>query len=293
MAGAVMCMTLGTQQPQRAQGCSLQFVGWLREKHVLYVSGMTMVGNKWQLWLSQHGASTALVISHQWADTCGDMWQPQAHSKEELFELCQSSFRSHSSVLSVLEAHREAEGVSSTPVCKGVALKSGIQVPGTQQPVFSEPCLTVQPEPRLLRKSCESQQDTRTIKAQSRIGLLAQGCSAAQGFRREYGWGWAPEEGKQGGWSGSTVKPVVVRLVRLPAWVTGVGTAGGKYPYPSWWGKASKGSTGAAAGSRPQLNSSFIPTCPSLAPDWGYSGHNYWVFQGVNSPCAPPDDSLL
>lgn len=304
---SVMCMTTGTQQPQRAQGCSLQFVGWPREKHVLYVSGLTTMGNKWQLWLSQNGDSTMLVFPHQRADTCGDMWQSQAHSKEELFGLCQGSFRWHSSVLSVLEAHREAEGVSSTPVFKAAALRvvsryvalRSQSALGTAGP--AQPCPTVQPEPRLLRKCCESHQDTRIIKVQPRIGLLTQGCSAAQGSRRENGWVWAPEGRKQAGWSGSTVKPVAVRLFRLPAWVTGVGIAGGKqqlwdiqsWPFPSWWGNASKGSTGAAAGSRPQPDSSFIPTCPSWAPECGYSGHNYCVFQGVNSPFPPPDDPLI
>lgn len=115
----------------------------------------------------------------------------------------------------------------------------------------------------------ERQQDTRTIKAQSRIDLLTQRCSDARGFRRENGWVWAPEGGQQGGCSGSAVKPGsgVGQVASLSHWC-GHSRWGQQpwdtlsWPSPSWRVKASKGPTGAEPGSKPQPDSSVIPTCP-------------------------------
>lgn len=187
------------------------------------------------------------------------------------------------------------------PSIQSLGTYSGIQVPGTQQSVCSgnsratsamSHCATWAQTAE--KEMWESQQDTRTIKVQSRIGLLTQGCSVARGFRRE----WL----SMSSWWGKAG-----RLVRISTKTCGSGvgqvTSLSHWCGHSRWERAalghpelalsllvSKGSTGAVPRSRPQPDSSLIPTCPSLAPELGY---NYCVFQVVSRPLAPPDDPLF
>lgn len=69
---SVTWMTSITWQPLRAQGCSVQSVGWPREKHVLNVPGMAVVRNYGRLWLSQVSDSWYFPISGQiFVGKCG------------------------------------------------------------------------------------------------------------------------------------------------------------------------------------------------------------------------------
>lgn len=199
MAESVMCIIPGTQQPQRVPGCSLQFVGRPREKHVLYVSGMTMGGNKWPLWLSQHGDSKVLVLPQQW----GHVAIPGPEQGGAVWAL--------SRLLQITQLGAQCSGGTKGgrrcflhPSIQSCGTDSGIQVPGTLQSVCSghsraslamSHCATwAQTAEKQLWESA----DSRTTKVQSRIGLLSQECSVAQGFRRENGWVWAPAGRKAG-----------------------------------------------------------------------------------------------
>lgn len=64
----------------------------------------------------QHSAGTVLVCAHQWAETYGDMWQSQTHSREELFELCKAS-SDHTAQCSALQGHTGRQKVSPPPQC--------------------------------------------------------------------------------------------------------------------------------------------------------------------------------
>lgn len=182
----------------------------------------------------------------------------------------------HSSVLSLMEACRGAGGISTTPVSHSLGIHSGVQVPGTRQPVCfghsraslgMSHCATwaQTAEKELWDSHWDARKNKGTVKGRG----LEMG--VAQRFSRENGQVWAPEGGKQGGWSGWTAKAGVVGWVRSPARVAGVGRASGTQwlrdtptsPLPSRcpWGQ--QGSTGAAEGSRPQPDSSLNPSCPS------------------------------
>lgn len=113
-----MCMTSGTEQPQSTQGSKLRCVGSAGEKHVLNVPGVAVVGNKRRLWLLQVSDSTVPAFPHQWADARGDVWCPQAHSREELSGLCQGSFRAHHTAqCSALWRHAGGQEASPPPQC--------------------------------------------------------------------------------------------------------------------------------------------------------------------------------
>lgn len=127
----------------------------------------------------------------------------------------------HSSVLSLMEACREARVISTTPVSNSLGTYSGVQVPGNRQPDWwghsraSLGMFHCAPWAQTVEKELwESQWDARKIKVPSRVGVLRRGWSVAQGFRRKNGRTRAPG-GKQGGWSGWMAKPGLVRVSQI------------------------------------------------------------------------------